>query len=58
MKRLTFKEFYAERFFSGDPNGHWAGHSGELQHLVAQRIADAMAAYADYLAERLDRGEK
>ena len=52
MKRLTFKEFYAERFHRAqDDDPHWAGAPLEQAHIVHQRLADAMAAYMDYLQE-------
>ncbi len=50
-KRLTFREFYAERFHQSGEGQHWAGSFGEHAHVVNQRLADALADYADYIAE-------
>lgn len=53
MKRLTFKEYYAVHFYQGE-GGNWAGANGEVAIDVLQRLANALAAYADYVADRLE----
>lgn len=54
MKRLTFREFYAERF-KAKGHGHWAGETGELTHVVFERVVDALADYADYVANYMEK---
>jgi hypothetical protein len=49
--RLKFREFYAERFHKAGEGQHWAGSPGEEMHVVNKRLADALADYADYVAE-------
>lgn len=51
MKRLKFREFYAERFHQSGEGEHWAGRPSEEIHIVSMRVADALADYADYVAE-------
>jgi broad specificity phosphatase PhoE len=50
MDRQTFREFYAERFHRSGEGQHWAGSPGELMADVNKRMADALADYADYVA--------